>query len=180
MTMRYGFRTIVDFSERFEDLTTSARRWNAIAREALREELELHHQRRIPAHFSRSARTTYRYAERTPGYKALKKRRFGSLLDLVKTGRSKSSITRGRQIRFAGTLSGSARRAPGLTGSLVMKMNFPLTRNLPNTRIKGVDLANEIGRTTNAEQSEIVVGFARRAGQRIRTGYGASMRRAAL
>lgn len=68
--------------------------WNAMVKNSVRDALVFHHQNHIPRHFKRDARTRYNHKPRNEKYKAWKKRRFGSIIDLVMTGSTRDKMTK--------------------------------------------------------------------------------------
>ena len=152
------------------DLPTRAH--NKAGKEALHKELVLHHATRIPQHFKQAARGKYQYQPRTPGYKAKKKEVFRSITDLVRTGRTARWVRTMHQIRIGGTIAGRLTKNPknmtmrvtnpALVGNLIMRFPFPVSRDNSNPRGVTIrQMADEITAVTQAEQAEIVAGFAK-------------------
>lgn len=105
----------------FELLLPSAGRLhNSIVKDAVRDVLVEHHRRRIPGHFQRPAHGKYGYADRSPRYRAQKQRRYGSSIDLVRTGRTRQQMTTQRQITVGGQAT-----AGTIRGRLTLRFPFP-------------------------------------------------------
>jgi hypothetical protein len=168
------------------DLPTVAH--NKAGKEALGEELEEHHKRRIPGHFKQTARGKYHYKERSPIYKAIKKRKYHSITDLVRKGDTERMARSQHQVRIGGTVtgtfrqSGEPRSAPGLTGSLIMWVPWSANqRDSTSPRaVRTHDMANEITAVTPEEEGNIAYGFGRRYLQRLRFYSAAGSRRARI
>lgn len=101
-------------------LPTAGRLHNAIAKDAVRAVLVEHHRRRIPGHFTRPAHGKYGYAERSPRYRVQKQRKYGSSIDLVRTGRTRQQMTTQRQIAVGGQAT-----AGTIHGRLTLRFPFP-------------------------------------------------------
>lgn len=98
--------------------------WNKMVKDALREALMFHHNKHMPRHFKREARARYNHKPRSEKYKSWKKRRFGSLIDLVMTGGTKEKITRANgydRITIGGAAEGGKK---SLSGKLVYTFGF--------------------------------------------------------
>jgi hypothetical protein len=147
----------------FEDMRAPDRVINAAGKRALEEELVKHHETRIPRHFLTEARSRYRHQERKEPYKRIKLRVFRSRTDLVRKGTTKQFITSMRSIRIGGTVTGSKRHGPGLTGSLTMRLPFPAARD--NKTPGGVTvekMRREITETTADEEADLAAGYGER------------------
>lgn len=84
--------------------------------DTLRDAAAFHHEQHIPRHFEPFARAKYRYARRTPGYLAIK-RRLGRNTDLVFTGATKLAVTSTRQITATSKRSRLIMRLPFAGGT---------------------------------------------------------------
>ena len=159
----------VQFSELLYDLTGQRRIWNRAEKEALEEELEKHHERRIPEHFRQDARGKHGYQPRSPIYLRIKDAMYHSRTDLVKRGRTEQLMTRMRRIAITGTAAGrKGTEATGLVGTLYLKFPFPVADQPSDPRRVTVEkMAEEIKHTTDAERSEIAMGFGRRVARKI-------------
>lgn len=93
------------------------REHNRFSREALKDELALHHRKRLPWHFQATARSKYGYAPRSEAYKRRKMKRYGSRTDLVKTGATEQAFTKG-QPKIV--VSGAATSLRGFAGRLAL------------------------------------------------------------
>lgn len=156
-------------------LPTAGRLHNAIAKDAVRDTLVKHHRRRIPGHFQRPAHGKYGYAQRSPRYRAAKQKKYGSSIDLVRTGRTKQQMTTQRQI----TVSGQA-TAGTIRGRLTLRFPFPggslrfKAAAGTRQRVTIEQMAREIRTITSDEIQQInrdirglyVDGVKKRAGQR--------------
>ena len=123
---------------------------NKVAKAALRETLELHHQKRVPEHFKPSAKSKYNHRRRSNKYRELKRKNFKHDIDLVRSGATRRKMTSSYKAIRVG---GSARKSSGnsLTGTLVLE--FPHSVNERNP--SGVtlrDLRLEMERWTDAEE----------------------------
>lgn len=177
-------KTTITFPKLGELLVANASRThNRITKQATREELVEHHQRRIPGHFTRAAHGRYGYKPRQPRYIFLKAKRFGNQLDLVQTGKSKARIKGHGDVSVGG--SGDAVR-----GKLHMRFDFDARvaeqqtrarknrryqpfrqRKQPNVTI--ADMKSEVARMTPGEVHEIALGTRRRYVHLVRTTAGA-------
>lgn len=97
------------------------RHHNRMVREALKEVITAHHRFRIPKHFETEAHRKYGYKPRTLKYKKEKARRYHSVVDLVKTGKSKARMMASPRIVVTGSAEGG--KSP-VTGKLVLKFDF--------------------------------------------------------
>jgi hypothetical protein len=133
-------------------------RMNAAAvRFALRAELELHHAKRIPQHFTTAARTKYQHMERRPSTKAKKIKVFRSRTDLVASGMTKKEMLTNKRIAIAGSVA-----AGGVVGTLRMKFPFPASFTRSPNRVSLAQMAKEIATITRDEAQELSASFARR------------------
>lgn len=120
---RVDMRLWMDIPKRPEFIAQS-RVWNKIVKDAVREALVYHHNTHIPRHFKRDARQRYEHKPRSEKYKAWKKRRFGSLLDLVLTGRTRDKLTKPQgydKIVVGGAAEGGKK---SLEGKLIYQFGF--------------------------------------------------------
>lgn len=175
----------VTISTRLYDLPGRAH--NAAGRAALQEELLEHHRQRIPGHFRQTARAKYRYKPRSAIYKAIKRKLFHSVTDLVRTGKTERLVTMAGRVRIGGTITGSfrksgaIRRMPGLVGHLIMRV--PWSRGYRDPRdarkVRTEDMADEITAVTPQEEQNIAYGFGRRYVARMNH-YASGNRRALI
>lgn len=119
----------------------------AIAKKAVRATLERHHRKTLPGHFKQTNRSKYDHKPRKPWWKEYKKKRYGSITDLVASGETKRSmLSTAPKISVGGTADSF------LTGTMSLK--FPFQRD--NRRGKGAVsvsvMASEIARWTDDEQ----------------------------
>lgn len=149
----------IDVTKRFEELTDRVH--NEISKKALREELEQHGKQRIRGHFEETARAKYGYKARNDKYRGYKRRRTGSLADLVFTGKSRSAMTKasGQKIRIGGTGAKGT-----LIGRLIMRFPFPggtgrTKSGKPRRGVTIQDMISELRRFTPQEEREIATGF---------------------
>lgn len=123
---------------------------NTVSKLALRRVLMKHHKERIPDHFKQTNRNKYDHKERSSRTKAYKRRKFGSITDLVKTGRTRQSMTATRpQVQIGGS------GATVMTGKMFMR--FPFSVDLsPGTgkTVTPAVMAAEIARWTETEAQE--------------------------
>lgn len=90
---KVAMRLFIDVPKKPSDIA-QARVWNGFVKDAIRETLAHHHNKHMPRHFKRDARQRYQHKERNAKYKSWKKRKYGSLLDLVLTGRTRDKLTK--------------------------------------------------------------------------------------
>lgn len=133
----------------------AARPHNKIAKNAVKHVLREHWSRRIPGHFQRSAHAKYHYATRSPRYRFYKQRKFGSSVDLVRSGRTREVMTSQFQIVIGGNAAGGT-----LTGKLILR--FPFRGGTRRFRKPGsrqavtiAQMAREIETFTPEEVSQI-------------------------
>ncbi len=115
-----------------EILVNSARVHNRLVKIVVRQVLEHHWRKRIPEHFKTSAHQKYGYLPRSAKYIRAKARRYGSTVDLVKTGAAKSEMTTRHRI----TIGGSAMNND-VAGKLTMRFPFPGGTGKKDSRKKG-------------------------------------------
>lgn len=137
-------------------LVASPRLHNAFCKRALRAAIEYHHERRIPLHFQRAAHGKYGYAERSKRYRVAKQKKYGSSLDLVRTGATMRKMTRERQLSIGGQASSS-----GLRATLRLRFPFPAdlsrggVRKDGRPKITAGEMVREIEAITPDELAEI-------------------------
>jgi hypothetical protein len=105
-----------------EDL--AKREHNKLSRDALRETCEFHYRRNLPKHFRSTASTRYGYMPRSEKYRRHKLRKYGSRTDLVKTGLTEQSFTKGPPKIV---ISGAATSERGFSGRIELGA-FPFIR----------------------------------------------------
>jgi len=113
-------------------LVQSARLHNALCKRVFRTAIEFHHEQRIPKHFQRAAHGKYGYAERSARYRVRKQKKYGSSLDLVRTGATMRRMTSERQLSIGGQASTS-----GLRATLRLRFPFPADRSTGGVRKDG-------------------------------------------
>lgn len=120
---------------------------NQASKEAARRTLAKHHKKRIPDHFKQTNRSKYDHKARSARTKAYKKKKFGSITDLVKTGRTKQSMTAtSPQIQVGGTASSI------MTGTMFMRFPFPVELEVRKPySVTAAVMAEEIARWTETE-----------------------------
>ena len=124
-----------------------------VMQDATRETLEWHHRSLMPQHFKQTARGKYGHKERAPVTKARKRKRFGSITDLVKSRKSKTQFTSEKpRVSFRqGTPEGV------IHGYMRYKWPFPQasrrTRSTPR-RVSQFDMNAEVTRWTDRETRE--------------------------
>lgn len=123
-------------------------------KEALRKELEIHHRRRVPEHFTANNRTKYRHQERRPGWKAKKMNVYGSRTDLVASGRTKRAMTSQSQISVSGSAYGA-----GVVGTLTLRFPFPASFESSTNRVTLQQMAKEIATITREEAEQVSTSF---------------------
>lgn len=134
----------------------ASRAHNRVAKQAVRDVLTAHWQKRIPLHFTRPAHGRYGYAQRSPRYRFQKQKKFGSSIDLVRTGRTRQQMTSQAQITVAGTAT-----AGTIRGNLTLRFPFPggglRFKAAPGTRQRVTieQMASEIRRITPDEIGQI-------------------------
>jgi len=178
-TMMPRLQFTLSVTDDLYDSTRQARIWNAAARDALKEELELHHQQRIPLHFRLGAGSKYQYAPRTSGTKKKKRNywRKPPELDLVRSGVTSRLAMSARQISFRGSFGSGRSAARGLTGRLTMWVPGYLRRRNKAGGIDFAQIAKEITATTDEEDTAIAIGFGRRFTRKMRQYTGGALRR---
>ena len=148
------FGCVITVPDTFADGTRSKRVHDKAVKLALESALMEYWRGGFRDHFTAPVVNKYRYAIRADGYKAIKKKEFRSITDLVRTGRTKNWMTTARP-RFTiarGSVEGVARSksGTGVTGRLTMKFPFPATskdlgkRNDGKRKISPADMAKEL------------------------------------
>lgn len=102
-----------------EMLVASPRKHQQLVRAALVEELERHHRETMPKHFEAGNATKYRHAPRTEKYRKIRRERYGSDVDLVKTRRTLKAILGSHQVKVSGSAN-----AGTIRGRLSMRLPF--------------------------------------------------------
>lgn len=124
---------------------------NAAVRYALIEVLKLHHRHRIKEHFKQGAKRKYRHFPRHEVTIKKKRKHWGSLPDLVKTGSLRTAMRTGKPKMFV--------RGKAESGSVrgVMRLAMPPKfRQFPGARgVTRDKMADEIGRFTEDEKRVI-------------------------
>jgi len=138
-------------------LTARMRReHNKIIRDLGINEMKIHLRDNIPGHFRQDARRKHKHAKRNGGYKAIKKARFGSILDLVKTKRTKLNMRIGR-IQAGGSFfrSSESKLSPGRVFRLFLRFPFPTSFSSAKPGAVTVkQMAKEIAHVTDEEARE--------------------------
>jgi len=135
----------------------------AAVKEALKSTLKTHHRTRIKEHFKQSAKTRYGHYTRDFKTLALKRRHWGNLPDLVKSGEMRRKIkTQRPRLRASGTVF------RGFV-SVLMQLKFPESfRSSPGARgVTRAKMAEEISRWTSDEERAAAQEFIRRYAQII-------------
>lgn len=133
-----GFKMalLIDLPERPAQIAQD-RVWNKINKDAMKVALMHHHNTHMPRHFKRDARQRYSHKERNAKYKAWKKRKFGSLIDLVMSGSTRDKITKAGgydRITIGGAAVGGQK---DLVGKLVYTFGF-------NDKLKAFYLSKKV------------------------------------
>lgn len=124
-----------------------ARVINQATREALKKEILLHHRRRIPDHFNRFRQGKYRYQPRSERTRQIKQKLHKA--DLVRSGKTKSQMTRNITIRFP--------RTGGQGVSILGILKWPPGFRFNRAASRGVTpqvMADEISRWTLREEHD--------------------------
>ena len=122
---------------------------------SLRRTLGLHHKVRIPQHFRRDARHRYRYHERKRVTKRIKRKRYHSITDLVKTGATKRKMIAGfESIRVGGSTEGGT-----VTGTMRLRFPFPTSNEWRGDGVTPDKMAEEIARFTDEETKQVANQF---------------------
>ncbi|HJT35718.1 MAG TPA: hypothetical protein VJ783_27060 [Pirellulales bacterium] len=95
----------------------SRRAHNRIVKQVVTEVLTTHWRKRIPGHFQRPAHQKYGYAERNKRYRIQKQRKYGTSIDLVRTGRTRHAMTTQYRITIGG-------QGDGVVGKLHLRFPF--------------------------------------------------------
>lgn len=103
------------------DNQAGRRQHNAVMKEVMREELEHHWRKRIPLHFGPGAASRYNYMNRSAKYVAWKRRRFGAVGALLKTGASQRLMRSQHRIAVGGAAEGGKN---GLRGRLFLRFSW--------------------------------------------------------
>lgn len=137
-----------------ERLVHSDRVHNRLMKVTMREAAEDHWRRRVPGHFTRPAHNKYGYAERSKKYRFYKQRKYGSSIDLVRTGRTRHVMTTQKQIRLGGSATGR-----GVIARVILRFPFPggtqRFKGQSRQRVTIEQMMREIRAITAAEGAEI-------------------------
>lgn len=102
-----------------EILLRSERTHNRFVRSAMEDNAAFHHREVMRQHFRPDARERYGHEPRSAKYTAWKKRKWGTDVDLFKTGRSKNAILGNSKILTSGSAASETLRT-----RLVMRLPF--------------------------------------------------------
>jgi|SRR6185437_12493342 len=137
-----------------ERLVRSDRLHNRLMKDTMRETAQDHWRRRIPGHFQRPAHGKYHYAERSKKYRFYKQRKFGSSIDLVRTGRTRHVMRSQKRIVLGGSATGR-----GVVARLILRFPFPggtlRFRDHSRQRVTLEQMMKEIRTITDDEGREI-------------------------
>jgi len=128
---------------------------NRISKRAGKAAMLLHWRKYIPMHFQRSNRSRYDHEERTKKYKAQKRKKFRSITDLVKTGRTKDYM-----LTVIPTIRASGKADMNMT--ITMKLRRPYrVGNNPNAHKQvTVEQQNkEIAAWVSEEEREVLMHY---------------------
>lgn len=162
-----------------EMLVNSPRLHNQFVKAGVRDELQTHWLKRIPLHFVQSAHAKYGYAKRSPRYISFKIRRYGTGTDLVKTGRTRTTMKTVAKITVGGSATGG--KGDGVKGQLRLRFPFfgggggVLSQSKQRANLE--NMRREIEATTAAERVEITNSLGARYIQRVETDTSARQRR---
>jgi hypothetical protein len=109
----------IDIPLRADDV--AKRHHNRFVKEAINEVLIAHHRFRLPGHFERSAHGKYGYRQRSEKYIREKARRYHSVVDLVKSGKSKNRMMHEQRIVIGGSAEGGKKP---IDGKLIVSFDF--------------------------------------------------------
>ncbi len=130
---------------------------NRISKNALKAVLLWHWETNTPKHFKQHARGKYDYAERSRGYKAKKRAKFGSITDLVKSGRTRDALT--TQLPRVSVRGSSEKILFGR--AKLARFPFPVSKDVKDPRRVTVEkMADEIVRWVDSEAEEAVNRYA--------------------
>lgn len=136
---RVDMRLWVSIPKRPDEIA-QPRIWNKMVKDSVRETLTFHHNKHMPRHFKREARARYNHKPRSEKYKAWKKRRFGSITDLVMTGSTRDKLTKANgfdRITIGGAAEGGQK---SISGKLVYTFGF-------NDKLKAFYASQKANRT---------------------------------
>ncbi len=133
---------------------------NRAAKSALEEQAIKHWKERIPDHFDEAKQGKYPMAERSPEYQRIKERRYGRKAKLVKTGRTRTAMTRNRPtIRLGGRAANPDGTAGSLRLTMILKFPFTVTSDASQRGVTGDQMRREIGVILPEEARQIIEGF---------------------
>lgn len=125
---------------------------NKISKAAMTEVLLRHHKQRMPGHFKQSARQKYRHRPRNEIYKFRKRQKFRSILDIVKTGRTKRRFT---MIKPLIQIGGSGTDSKGIRGRAFYRFPFPAAKDNKPQSVTTDQLAKELSTILREEREQI-------------------------
>lgn len=161
----------IDVNEFGQDITSSARVLNQMAREALGQEIEEHFEKRIPSHFDQGAHAKYGYAQRSRKYIGKKIQQFKTGRDLVRTGVGREAVTRetrANHVTYRGAAFGEG--AQGLQGRMQLRWPHPQNRQEGQRKdgmpkVTAQQMSRELTALTPEEKQQIADGFGHRMGR---------------
>ena len=139
------FIWVLEIPTRAEDI--AKREHNKFAKEAMRQVMFHHWTKTIPGHFERSAARKYKHKKRDRKYIISKLKKFGSAIDLVKTGRTMRAMTTIAKI----TVGGTAQKET-LTGKLTLRFPFKGGTGSLRRRAPGTSTVKQIAAVANLIQ----------------------------
>lgn len=128
------------------------------ARDALRGEMEYHHQKRFPRHYDAGAASRYNHKPRDPKYLAMKKKRFRGSRDHIKTNKSRRAMLANAKLRIGGNATGEF----GLLGKIILQFPFPASFDNSPNKVTLKQMADELARFTPDERDDVAAGFGQR------------------
>lgn len=149
----------------FPDVNVAIATQRQASLDAVRAMAFYHHRNHIPRHFEAGAASRYGYAPRGAKYKAAKLRRYGSSVDLVKTGRTRDEMTRNAAIDVSRNTAGEV--------EATIRLQFPWTvsskyyRPAIGRAVTVRQMADEIAAITPDEMQTLANVYAAEYAQRI-------------
>jgi len=122
--------------------------------------LDYHHRKHTIKHFQPGNRSRYGFKPRSLKYQRYKAKRYGSSVDLVKTGKTKLYVTKTRQITATGNGGRLVMRAPFGDGSIKSELTLnrigrKITRKLINSQVGLIYRVTEIETVIKSEQEAL-------------------------
>lgn len=125
-----------------------------ISKQAAHAAMLLHWRKYVPRHFQKTNRQLYGHAPRSRRYKGYKRKVHKSITDIVKTGRTRDSMT-----TMMPVIRNSGSADSLMVTTMYLRWPFPAGKTKPGS-VSREQMNNEIGRWVSEEEEEILKQYA--------------------